>query len=77
MEEKLQNIFREVFEDKNLVIYREMTADDVPAWDSLTYFELIMEVELAFGIKLTTAEISELETVGQLIDMVEEHTGEK
>lgn len=77
MKERLQDIFRDVFGDEGIVLTREMTAEDVEAWDSLTHFELVMEVELAFGIKLTTGEIAGLETVGQLMDLIERHTGEE
>lgn len=77
MKEKLQDIFREVFDDGGIVLEREMTADDIEAWDSLTHFELVMEVEMAFGIKFGTDEISGLESVGQLMDLIEKHTGDR
>lgn len=77
MKEKLQEIFRDVFDDENICLNREMTAEDIEAWDSLTYFELVMEVEAAFGIKLTTEEIATLESVGQMMDLIEKYTGEE
>lgn len=71
IEEKLQEIFREVFDDEELVIRADMTAEDVEEWDSLTHFQMIMEVEIAFGIKFTTEEIANLSTVGELFALIE------
>ena len=36
VKEKLQVIFREVFDDEELVITDELSADDVDEWDSFT-----------------------------------------
>ncbi|MDE6433391.1 MAG: acyl carrier protein [Lachnospiraceae bacterium] len=71
IEEKIQEIFREVFEDEELVIAPGITADDIEGWDSLTHFQMIMEVEMEFGIKFTTEEIASLATVGELLSLIE------
>ena len=75
MKKKLRDIFSEVFDDEGFVLDRGMTAEDIEAWDSLTHFELVMEVEMAFGIKLTTEEVSDLRSVGQLMDLIEKYIG--
>lgn len=77
MKEKLQGIFREVFDDETIVLERQVTIEDIEAWDSLTHFELVMEVELAFGIKLTTDEIAGLNSAGELMDLIEKHMGKE
>lgn len=71
IEGKLQEIFREVFEDEELIIAAEMTAEDIEDWDSLTHFQMIMEVEMEFGIKFTTDEIANLASVGELMNLIE------
>lgn len=71
IEGKLQEIFREVFEDEELIIAAEMTAEDIEDWDSLTHFQMIMEVEMEFGIKFTTDEIANLTSVGELMNLIE------
>lgn len=71
IEGKLQEIFREVFEDEELIIAAEMTAEDIEGWDSLTHFQMIMEVEMEFGIKFTTDEIANLASVGELMNLIE------
>jgi len=56
--ERLQSVFREVFNDFSLVLRDEMTAEDIDGWDSLAHINLIIAVERALGIKFATAEIS-------------------
>jgi acyl carrier protein len=63
--ERLQNIFRQVFNDQTLVLRDDMTAADIDGWDSLTHINLIIAVEKEMGIKFATAEISKMKEPGQ------------
>ena len=45
--EKLNSIFCEVFDEDDLVIRPEMTANDVDGWDSLSHVNLIVAIEIA------------------------------
>jgi acyl carrier protein len=67
---RLNAVFRRVFDDESLTISRELTARDVPDWDSLTHINLIVAVEREFKIRLTTAEVMRLENVGSLMDVI-------
>lgn len=67
---ELQSLFREVFQQDDLVITRDTTAHDIEAWDSLIHVTLMMEVETRFGIRFTTAEIAYLKSVGDLVDLI-------
>jgi len=53
---------------------RPLRADDSPAtlatWDSLKQTEIVLAVEEAFAIDLTTADIVELRSVGALVDIL-------
>lgn len=77
LKEKLQAIFREVFEDETIILRNEMTAEDIEDWDSLTHIQLIEAIENSFKIKFTLQEIINLETVGEFIELVEKKIGEK
>lgn len=68
--EELQEIFREIFDDEDLVLSRETTADDIEDWDSLTHMQLIVEIEKKYNIKFTTAEIKKAANVGEFIDII-------
>ncbi len=69
--EKLTAIFHEVFNDNNIVLRDEMTANDVENWDSLTHMLMITKVEETFGIKFKLKELNKLKMVGDLINTIE------
>jgi len=70
--EKLTRVFREVFDDDTLVLTDEMTADDVDAWDSLSHVNLMIAIEIAFGIEFKQNEIQSFANVGELRNGIEE-----
>jgi acyl carrier protein len=69
--EKLQNVFRDVFDNPDIVLRDDMTAKDVEGWDSLNHILLVVAVETDFGITFETAEISELKNVGDFIKLIQ------
>jgi acyl carrier protein len=64
---RLTSIFREVFDDDELVLKPELTANDVDGWDSLVHIRLILSVHKAFGVKFSAVEMNRLKNVGDLI----------
>jgi acyl carrier protein len=68
--ERLNAIFRDVFDDDRISITDHTTAADVEGWDSLTHITLILNVEREFRIKMTAAEVGSLKNVGQMIDLI-------
>ncbi len=71
----LHRVFREVFEDDELVIQRSTQAVDVPGWDSLAHISLILRAESAFGVRMNSAEVADMQCVGDLVDAIERHLG--
>jgi acyl carrier protein len=69
--ERLQDVFREVFDDEDMVITREMTANDVVEWDSLAHMALITSVENEFNVRFTTKEILGLNNIGEFMNVLE------
>jgi acyl carrier protein len=67
---RLQSVFREVFNNDDLVLRSEMTAADIPAWDSLTNINLIIATEMAFGVRLKPREINALANVGTMVELL-------
>jgi acyl carrier protein len=63
----LTMVFREVFDDDELVLEPELTADDVDGWDSLAHIRLILSVQKKFGVKFSPVEMNRLKNVGDLI----------
>lgn len=67
------DIFRELFEDNDLLITDETTADDIDEWDSLTHLELITTVEKKFGIRFSLGDINGFANVGAMCDCILKH----
>ncbi|MDP9040308.1 MAG: acyl carrier protein [Acidobacteriota bacterium] len=69
---QLTTIFHDLFDDDTLVLTPDLTAADVPEWDSFNHINLIVAVESHFGIKFQTAELEQLHTVGHLVELIEQ-----
>jgi len=65
--DQMQAVFRNVFDDDELILRDEMTADDVEGWDSMMHINLFIALEKHFKIKFAIAEISGLKSQGQNI----------
>lgn len=72
---KLNTIFRDVFDDDELLVKPDMTARDVEGWDSLSHVRLGLTVERAFNVRFSASDITGLKNVGELVDLVRVKTG--
>ncbi len=72
--EKLNLIFRQVFDDDEISIRPEMTANDIDGWDSLSHVNLITAIEARFGIRFTRKELLTFRNVGDLQKSIEGKT---
>jgi len=70
-EDKLQRIFRDVFDDDELIITSDMTANDVDGWDSLSHVNLIVAIETRFNIRFSQRELLGFKTVDDLLRCIE------
>jgi acyl carrier protein len=68
---RLNDVFREVFEDDELRVSPKTTAQDVEGWDSLMHVTLVVNVEKVFGVKFSSSEIAGLKNVGELAALIE------
>lgn len=68
--ERLTDVFRDVFQDDDIVLFPEMTAADVDGWDSLANIRLILAVETAFSIRLSAAQAASLAKLGDLVSLI-------
>jgi acyl carrier protein len=67
---RLTPIFRDVFNDDDLVVSEGVTAADVPTWDSLSNINMIIAVEKAFGVKFSIKDVRNLKNVGELLELI-------
>ena len=70
-------IFRDIFDDRTLVITDGTGAKDIEDWDSLEQINILVAMEKAFGIKFTVSDVENLVNVGQTIDLIEQKIAEK
>jgi acyl carrier protein len=68
---RITPIFHQVFEDEDVVLKRETTADDIDAWDSLSHINLVIAIEMAFNIRFALGELQSLKNVGEMVDLIE------
>ena len=75
--EKVNEIFRDVFDDDTLMITDSTNSDDIEDWDSLEHISLIISMEKEFSLKFDIKEVNKLENVGQMVEMIREKLEEK
>ena len=71
---RLNQIFKEVFDDDSIEIKPNLTAKEVDGWDSLTHIRLILTIEKAFNTKFSALEVGRLASVGDLVNLIEGRT---
>ncbi len=66
----VQDIFRDIFDEDNIIIENNMSSDDIEEWDSLNHINLVSEIEKEFKIKFALGELMTLKDVGAMIDAI-------
>ena len=70
----LTKVFRDVFDDETITLRSDLSANDIPDWDSLTHIRLLFTIEREFRIKFTITEVGDLKNVGELIALIQSKT---
>ena len=66
----IQDIFRDIFDEDDLVISDSTNSDEIEDWDSLNHINLVSAIEQEFGVKFTLVELVSLKNVGEMIDLM-------
>jgi acyl carrier protein len=66
----MNEIFCEVFDDDDIEIAPEMTANDVDGWDSLSHVNLVVALETKFNISFNQKELLTFKNVGDLLSCI-------
>ena len=66
----VQDVFRSVFDEDDLVITRHSSAETVSDWDSLTHVNLVTAIEKKYKVKFALGELQDLKNVGDLLDLL-------
>ena len=67
---RLNEVFRDVFDDDSITVNETTTADDIEDWDSLEHINLMAAVEKEFEIKFSMGQIVTMKNVGEMADII-------
>jgi acyl carrier protein len=70
----LQSVFDDVFRRRDIKLTPQLSAADVPGWDSFRYVSLIMATEQHFNVKFLGPDIDDLKNIGDLARAVANKT---
>ena len=68
--ERLNDIFRDVFDDDSICVSPTTTAADIEDWDSLSHITLMAAVEDEFRMKFSMKEVVEMKNVGEMVTII-------
>ncbi len=68
----VQDIFRDIFDEDDMVIENTTSSDEVEDWDSLNHINLVSAIEKEFKIKFALGELMTLKNVGAMVDLMME-----
>ena len=69
---QVQDIFRSILDNEDIVLSDSSTAEDIEEWDSLSHIQLIKAIEKTFSIRFSSREILSWNKVGEMIDCIGE-----
>lgn len=72
---RLNEVFREVFDDEDIRVDDDTVAADVDGWDSLMHITLLDAIEEEFDISFDMKTVVKLKNVGEMVDVIEEEVG--
>ena len=74
LDPRLVDTLMRVFDLDPASITSDMSPRTIPAWDSVGHINLVLELEEVFGVRFSSDEIPELNTVGRLQEAVARRT---
>ncbi len=68
--ERLNAVFRDVFDDETITVHDETTAADVDGWDSFEHINLVVAIEEEFSFKIPMGNVVTMKNVGEMVDII-------
>ena len=73
MRERVKEAMSTVFGLPSAQIPDDVSPETLEGWDSLRQLELMLELEMAFSVRIPAEQVPELITIDAIIDALEEH----
>lgn len=73
--EKLNDIFRNNFDDDSIELNDETSSADIEDWDSLEQINLVVAIQETFHVKFNIDEVNAMKNVGEMVDSILEKMG--
>jgi acyl carrier protein len=71
---RVQEVFRAELDDEDLAIAPDTSQRNLKAWDSLAHIRLISGIENEFDIQFSLAEIEQISSVRQFVQLIGERS---
>lgn len=71
--EKFNKILIDIFSIGENEVRDDATPEDIEDWDSVTHMDLVAQFEEAFDINFDVEEITEMETIGIMKEVLRKH----
>jgi acyl carrier protein len=71
--DRLTPIARKVFENNDLVLSDELSAETLDTWTSLSFMQFLTAIEQEFGFRFKMMELLSLKSMGSIIDSIANH----
>ena len=68
--ERLNRVFREVFDDETITVNDTTTSEDIEDWDSFEHINLVVAVEEEFSFKIPMGKVVTMKNVGEMVDII-------
>lgn len=68
--EKLNSIFRDIFDDESIVVTESTWSGDIAGWDSLMHVTLMTEIQDEFDVKFDMKKNASMKRVGEMADEI-------
>ena len=68
--QQVASIIRLELDDRSLCITEETVVGELPDWDSVAHFRIVIAIENAFGILFELEEHTEFEKIGHVVDCI-------
>ena len=68
--ERLEEVFRDVFDDETIELEDSTVADDIDSWDSFEHINLVVAVENEFNFKIPMGKVVTMKNVGEMVDII-------